>query len=131
MNKLLLFACFFIYGLTRLQADLFLIENPNDIERVTNTFIYFYCQNHQELKNLKSQNFKKALCKKFLQKLKFEHPENPLCHIEDKQQAKKNFFILKQYVKANANTIKDIIGEKKYNLFFNGLFYVHYLLKSL
>ena len=59
--------------------------------RVLPVGFYFYCQSHQVLKNLKSQDFKKNLCKKFFQKLKFEHPENPLCNIE-KQQAKKIFY---------------------------------------
>ena len=121
----------FIFGLMNLKADIFLIEDEADIERVSNTFIYFYTQNEKQLIILKDNDFDKILCRKFIHTFKKLHPENPLCHIGKIKQAKKSFIVLKQYILAHSDLIKNVIGEAKYNLFTWGVYYTYFLLKSL
>jgi len=133
MKKYLLVIVFFIIGIISSRADIFHIEGKSkeDIARVANTFIYFYTQNEKKLSELKEYAFDKGLCEEFIATFRVLHPENPLCHIKDKKQALKKSFLLGQYLKVNSDLIKEVIGEKGYNLFTWGVFYTYFLLKAL
>lgn len=131
MKKCLLIINFIITGIISSRADIFLIEGQEDITRVANTFIYFYNQNKEKLTELKNCKFDKTSCKKFIVNFKALHPENPLCHIEKNKQTLKSCILLGQYLYANSGSIKESIGEKSYNAFSWGVFYVFSLLKAL
>ena len=115
-----------------IYADIFIIEDEQDLRGVSNTFIDFYCNNWENLLIFQQKEFKK--CDEFSAViLKLRTSESPLytSYLKDKKTFRSNFLKLKHYIKQNVSEIKKQLGEKNYNFFLNGVFYTQQLLKNL
>ena len=115
-----------------IYADIFIIEDEQDLKGISNTFIDFYCKNWEHLLIFRQKEFKECdAFSKVITKLRTSGSPLYASYMKDKKTFRSNFLKLKHYIKQNVPEIKKQLGEKNYNYFLNGVFYTQQLLKNL
>lgn|GEM_PF-4844767 len=113
-------------------ANIFAIEDEQDLRGIANTFSNFYCKNWENLLAFQQDGFKKGEAFSSII-LELKTSESPLytSYLQDKKIFRSSFLTLKCYIKQNAAKLKEQLGEKKYNHFIGGVFYTQQILKKL
>ncbi len=113
-------------------ANIFAIEDEQDLRGIENTFINFYCKNWENLLAFQQEGFKKGEAFSSII-LELKTSESPLyaSYLQDKKIFRSSFLTLKSYIKQNASKLKEQLGGKKYNYFLGGVFYTQQILKKL
>ena len=126
---------FFCYAISllvwssSLNAGYLQLEDERDVRRVSNNVINFYDTHYQDLIELKKENFSKESLR--LQNILNNPSELVMDFINHKKAFLKEFSQVKIYVKNNKELIKEKIGKDDYEMFINGLFYIHHILRSV
>lgn len=118
-------------GLSNVKASYLLIEDENDIERVSNNVISFYTANYNQLLEMEAQKFNKDNCLGNIKSIIESPDELTREYLHNKSKFRKHFNNTKNYVKEKGDLIIKNIGEEKYQYFINGLFYIHNVLKMI
>ncbi len=130
-NLLKLFVVFSM-TLVGLKADIFDIEDDQDLCGVSNTFISFYCRNYDNLMKYKAEEFKLGNAfRVIVAELKKSYSPLYTAYLYDKKGFRLKFLHLKRYIKANQDQIKENLGEENFGIFVNGVYYTQQLLKNL
>jgi len=124
------FVCLLI-GLSSVEASYLLIEDENDIERVSNNVISFYTTNYKQLLEMEALKFNKSNCLENIKSIIESPDELTREYLHDKNKFRKHFNYTKNYVKEKSDLVIKNIGEEKSQYFINGLFYIHNVLKVI
>lgn len=114
------------------RGDFFDIDTEFNIHRIANTFIWFCTDYYEYLQNYKASGFKRdENFKKLVQELSTSGCILVRLYTKDKKRFRNDFLTLKKYINRNSDTLKTQLGDKKYQVFHLGVYYLQQILLNV